>query len=78
MGKSFAQIFWVDNFGTYTSVARLSTLRIVYRLAVLICLKLALLDVKASLKNAQLDDEFYIRGPPETDQLPEGFVYRLK
>ena len=48
MAKSFAQIFGLDYFGLYAPVARLGTLRILYALALLICLTLALLDNKAA------------------------------
>ena len=78
VAKGFAQIFGLDYFGTYAPVARLGTLRIVYALAVLMCLTLASLDVEAAFMNAPLDEELYIRAPPGTDQLPEGYVYRLK
>ena len=76
--KSFSQIVGLDYFGTYATVARLDTLRIVYALAVLMCLTLALLDVEAAFINATLDKELYIRAPSGTDQLPEGHAYRLK
>ena len=78
VAKGFSQIFGLDYFGTYAPVARLGTLRIVYALAVLMCLTLASLDVEAAFLNAPLDEKLYIRAPPGTDQLPEGHVYRLK
>ena len=78
VAKGFSQIFGLDYFGTYAPVARLGTLRILYALAVLMCLTLASLDVEAAFMNANLDEELYIRAPPGTDQLPEGHVYRLK
>ena len=78
VAKGFAQIFGLDYFGTYAPVARLGTLRIVYALAVLMCLTLASLDVEAAFMNAPLDEELYIRAPPGTDSLPDGYVYRLK
>ena len=68
VAKGFSQIFGLDYFGTYAPVASLGTLRILYALAVLMCLTLASLDVEAAFMNANLDEELYIRAPPGTDQ----------
>ena len=57
MAKGFAQIFGLDYFGTCAPVTLLDNLRIVYALAVLMCLTLASLDVKAAFMNAPLDEE---------------------
>ena len=78
VAKSFSQIFALDYFGKYAPVARLDTLRILYELADLMCLTLALEDVEAAILNATLDQGLCIRVPPGTDRLPEGHVYRLK
>ena len=69
--KSFAQTFGLDYFSTYAPVACLCTLRIVSAEAVQMCLTLASVDVVAAFMNALLDGELY-------NQLPEGYVYRLK
>ena len=74
----FSQVFGLDYFGTYAPVARLSTLRLVYALSVLLMLSMASLDVEAAFMNATLDEELYIRAPTGTEQLPDGLVYRLK
>ena len=39
---------------------------------------LASLDVEAALINVPLYEVLYIRALPGTEQLPEGYVYRLK
>ena len=57
VGKEFSQVFGLDYFGTYAPVARLGTLRMVYALAVLMCLPLASLDVEAAFMNAPLYEE---------------------
>ena len=49
-----------------------------YALAVLLNLSLVSFDVEAAFMNATLDEEIYIRAPPGTEALPEGYVYRLK
>ena len=78
VAKGFMQIFGLDYFGTYAPVARLATLRLVYALAVLLKLELASLDVEAAFMNAELKEELYIRAPPGTTPLPDGYVYRLR
>ena len=65
----------LDHFSTYAPVAWLGRLRIVYALAVLMRLTLASLDVEAAFINAPHDEELYIREPPGTDQLLDGYVY---
>ena len=50
----------------------------VYALAVFMCLTLDSLDVEAAFMNALLYEELYIRAPPGTEELPEGYMYRLK
>ena len=60
VAKGFSQIFGLGYFDTYTPVAQLGTLPIVYDLAVLMCLTLALLDGEAAFLNATLDEELYI------------------
>ena len=74
VAKGFPQIFGLDYFGTYAPVARLGTLRMVYALALLMCLALASIDVEAAFLNAKLDEELYICAPPGTDAPPEGHV----
>ena len=78
VAKGFMQVYGLDYFGTYAPVARLSTLRLLYALAVLMQLDLASLDVEAAFMNADLKEELFINAPSGTPQLPKGYVYRLK
>ena len=78
VAKGFSQFFGLDYFGTYAPVARFGALRMLYALAVLMCLTLASLDVEDTLTNDTLDEGLYIRAPFKTDQLLESLVYRLK
>ena len=54
-------------FKTYAQVARLSNLRMVCTMAVLLCLSLASLDLEAAFIKALLYEELYIRAPPGTE-----------
>ena len=47
-------------------------------LVVLLQLDMTSIDVEAAFTNAELKEELYINAPPGTEQLPKGFVYRLK
>jgi len=64
LAKGFMQVFDLDYFVT------------VYVLAVLLQLDMTSIDVKATFMNAGLKKELY--ATPVTEQLPKGFVYRLK
>ena len=60
----FMQVFHLDYFET------------VYALAVLFQLGMISIDAEAAFINADLKKELY--AIPVTEQLPKGFVYRLK
>ena len=74
----FYQIFGQDYTDTYSPVARLTSMRILYALSVMLNLKLKQLDVETVFLNADLEPgaEFYI-DPPEPIQVPIGKVFKL-
>jgi hypothetical protein len=77
VAKGFQQTFGLDYFDTYSPVARLSSLRLLYALSVELDLQLAAMDVDAAFLNADLTEDIYIRAPPGQPQLQNGYVYKL-
>ena len=77
VAKGFQQTFGLDYFDTYSPVARLSSLRLLYALSVELNLQLAAMDVDAAFLNADLTEDIYIRAPPGQPELPKGYVYKL-
>eukprot|EP01038_Epipyxis_sp_PR26KG_P014695 gene14695-19743_t len=77
VAKGFTQVFGEDFFDTYAPVARLTTLRIVYALTVMLDLSIAGMDVDAAFLNADLHENLYIKAPVGTKSLPKGYVYKL-
>jgi hypothetical protein len=68
----------LDYFDTYSPVARLSSLRLLYAISVELGLELAAMDVDAAFLNAELNEDIYIKAPPGQPPLPNGYVYKLK
>jgi len=77
VAKGFQQTFGLDYFDTYSPVARLSSLRLLYALSVELNLQLAAMDVDAAFLNADLSEDIYIKAPPGQPALPKGHVYKL-
>ena len=77
VAKGFSQVFGEDYFDTYAPVARLTTLRLVYAMTVVMDLSLAGMDVDAAFLNADLQEDLYIKAPVGTKPLPQGHVYKL-
>ena len=78
VAKGFSQLFGIDYFDTYAPVARLTTLRIVYALTVMLGLRLDGSDVDAAFMNADLKEEIYVGSPVGLPPLPAGRVYKLE
>ena len=78
VAKGFSQVFGVDYFDTYSPVARLTSLRIVYALAALLDLYIEGMDVDVAFLNASLEEDLYIKSPTGSKPLPQGHVYKLK
>ena len=62
----YAQIFGVDFDETYSPVARLTSLRIVFAIAAQLWLRLHQMDVDTAFLNAELTEDIFIK-PPDTD-----------
>eukprot|EP01034_Spumella_vulgaris_P029244 gene29244-36261_t len=77
VAKGFSQVFGEDYFDTYAPVARLTTLRLVYAMTVVMDLSLAGMDVDAAFLNADLQEDLYIKAPVGTKPLPQKHVYKL-
>jgi len=60
----YAQIYGVDFDETYSPVARLTSLRIVFAIAAQLRLRVHQMDVETAFLNADVTEEIYIR-PPE-------------
>ena len=74
----YAQIFGVDFDETYSPVARLTSLRILFAIAAQLRLKVHQMDVETAFLNADVTEEIYIH-PPEGFPLPETCnCFRLK
>ena len=71
VAKGFYQIYGQDYTDTYSPVARLTSMRILYALSVMLNLKLRQLDVETAFLNADLKPgaDIYI-DPPEPIQVP--------
>ncbi|KAL0434110.1 UNVERIFIED_CONTAM: Retrovirus-related Pol polyprotein from transposon TNT 1-94 [Sesamum latifolium] len=67
VAKSFKQKEGIDNFDTYSLVARLTTIRVLIALVLVYSLPIHQMDVKITFLYGELEEEIYM------DQ-PEGFV----
>ena len=72
------QTFGVDFMDTYAPVARMTTVRFVFALAVMLSLHVSGIDFTNAFLNAPLYDEIYVNAPPGCPPLPNGYVYKLK
>ena len=72
------QTFGVDFMDTYAPVARMTTVRFVLALAVILTLHVSGIDFTNAFLNAPLNDEIYVNAPPGCTPLPNGYVYKLK
>ena len=71
------QTFGVDFMDTYAPVARMTTVRFILALSVLLPLKVSTIDFQNAFLNAPLSDDIYVHAPPGSDPLPDGHVYKL-
>jgi len=79
VAKGFHQVFGQDFNETFSPVARLTTIRLLYSIAVLLNLNLTQLDVETAFLNAELpEDEQVFIEPPPLLELPLSKCYRLK
>ena len=65
----YAQVFGVDFDETYSPIARLTSLRILFAIAAQLKLRIHQMDVDTAFLNANITEEIYI-------QPPEGFPIR--
>ena len=74
----YAQIFGIDFDETYSPVARLTSLRILFAISAQLRLRIHQMDVDTAFLNAPVTEEIYIR-PPEGFPIPPGMdCFRLK
>jgi len=74
----YSQIFGVDFDETYSPVARLTSLRIVFAIAAQLRLRVHQMDVETAFLNASVTEEIYIK-PPEGFPLDNKYnCFRLK
>ena len=67
VAKGFTQKQGIDYFDTYSSVARIATIRLLIALASIHKLVIHQMDVKTAFLNGELDEEVYMKQP-------EGFI----
>ena len=79
VAKGFYQVFGQDYTDTYSPVTRLTSMRIIYALSVLLNMKLHQLDVETAFLNADLEPgaDIYI-DPPAPIEAPVGKAFKLK
>ena len=77
--KGFHQTFGQDFKVTFSPVARLTTIRLLYSISVLLNLRVTQLDVETAFVNAELPEgeQVYLKSPPLMN-LQKGKCYRLK
>ena len=72
------QTFGIDFIDTYAPVARMTTVRYVLALSVLLSLRVSTVDFQNAFLNAPLSEDIYVNAPPGSEPLPEGYVYKLQ
>ena len=72
------QVFGQDFMDTYAPVARLTTVRYVLAMSVLLNLQVSGIDFTNAFLNSPLTDDVYVSAPPGCKPLPEGYVYKLQ
>ena len=77
VAQGYSQIEGVNYFETFSPVARLSTIRIILAIAAINGLTLHHIDVNCAYINAELDEEIYLRPPPDFN-LPHNYALKLK
>ena len=59
-------------------VARMTTVRFVLALSVLLSLRTSTIDFHNAFLNAPLSEDIYVYAPPGSELLPDGMVYKLQ
>ena len=72
------QQFGVDFMDTYAPVARMTTVRFVLALSVLLSMRASAIDFQNAFLNAPLSEDIYVYAPPGSEPLPNGMVYKLQ
>jgi hypothetical protein len=77
--KGYHQVLGQDYDQTFSPVARLTSIRLIYSISMLFNLKLQQLDVDTAFLNADLEDniDIYVEPPPAMELL-NGQVYKLQ
>jgi len=78
VARGFEQIYGKDFDETYSPVTRLSSLRLLFALAMQFHLELQQMDVETAFLNATLNEEVYITIPEGIQVNPEHNCFRLK
>jgi hypothetical protein len=74
----YAQVYGVDFDETYSPVARLTSLRIVFAIAAQLRLKVHQMDVETAFLNASVTEEIYIKPPEGFPIAPDHNCFRLR
>jgi hypothetical protein len=80
VAEGYSQIEGLDYSETFASVAKMTSIRMVFAIAAAYDLEIHQMDVKTAFLNADIDEEIYIR-PPEGSCSPDGDktkVWRLR
>ena len=70
------QTFGVDFIDTYAPVARMTTVRYILALSVLLSLHVSSVDFTNAFLNATISEDIYVSEPPGSPPLPNGYVYK--
>ena len=75
VAMGFTQLAGIDFTETYSPVARLTSIRMILSLAVLLSLEVHQMDVEAAFRNADIEEEIYVSMAPGYET--PGRVWRL-
>ena len=78
VAKGYTQTYGIDYFKTFSPVARLNSIRILFSLAVNMDWAMHQLDVKNAFLYGDLDEEVYMEQPPGYVAQGENLICRLR
>jgi len=78
VSKSYTQTYGINYFETFSPVARMNSIRIIFSFAVNLLWPLCQLDVKNTFLYSDLQEEVYMEQPPSYVAQGENKIRRLK
>ena len=78
VGKGYTQTYGIDYFETFSPVARMNSIRILFSFAINLSWPLFQLDVKNAFLYGDLQEKIYMEQPPDYVAQRETKVRRLK